>query len=159
LSQSFVITVQPPFRTNVHYRATFLLHELTHQVLSTEDINYLNPGFPYEDLLDDSTPLGSHIKSFNRIVQRCHSPQIPTEHLFQEFDPEAQTWADMPASPGKAKVKAIAGVKTLDQARRIFRNDPRKRIDMMLANADTVVLLLTRLGRVEPALPQERVSE
>lgn len=30
---------------------------------------------------------------------------------------------------------------------------------MMLANADTVVLLLTRLGRVEPALPQERVSE
>ena len=159
LSQSFVKTVQPPFRTNVHYRATFLLHELTHQVLSTEDINYLNPGFPYEDLLDDSTPLGSHIKSFNRIVQRCHSPQIPTEHLFQEFDPEAQTWADMPASPGKAKVKAIAGVKTLDQARRIFRNDPRKRIDMMLANADTVVLLLTRLGRVEPALPQERVSE
>ena len=159
LSQAFVKATQPPFRTNVHYRAAFMLHEISHQALDTEDINYLNPGFPYEDLLDESTPLGSQIKSFNQIVQSCHSPYISTEHLFQQFDPEERTWADIPANPGKAKIKALSGVRTLEQARPIFKHDARKRIDLMLANADSVVLLITRLGRDHPQLPEVNTRE
>ena len=159
LGQPFVKATRPPFRTNEHYRAAFMLHEVSHQVLDTEDINYLNPGFPYEDLLDDTTPLGNQIKSFNQIVQDCHSPYIPTEHLFQQFDPEHHTWADIPGNPGKARVKAVTGVKTLEQARSVFKNDARKRIDLMLANADSVVLLISRLGRDHPQLPQTNTLE
>ena len=47
-------------------------------------------------------------------------------------------------------MKRIAGAQTLDDARQVFTHDPMKRIDLMLANADTVVLLITRLGRVHP---------
>ena len=159
LSQPFVKATRPPFRTNVHYRAAFMLHEVSHQVLNTEDINYLNPGFPYEDLLDETTPLGNQIKSFNQIVQDCHSPYISTEHLFQQFDPELHTWADIPGNPGKARVKMVTGAKTLEQARPIFKNDARKRIELMLANADSVVLLITRLGRDHPQLPQTNTLE
>lgn len=66
LSQAFVKATQPPFRTNVHYRAAFMLHEISHQALDTEDINYLNPGFPYEDLLDESTPWAARSSRLTR---------------------------------------------------------------------------------------------
>ena len=154
LSRPYLKPTDPPFPVNAHYRASFLLHEVSHQVLSTEDINYLNPGFPYDDLLDPATELGNQLKTFNQIIQDSHSPHLLPEHLFQQFDLDNHTWADIPSNPGKAKVKAIAGVQTLAEARPIFSNDPLKRIELMLANADTVVLLITRLGRVQPVLPE-----
>jgi len=38
-------------------------------------------------------------------------------------------------------------VSTLDQARLVFRNDSIKRVELMLANADSLVLLIVHLGR------------
>lgn len=154
LSQAYLKPTDPPFAVNTHYRASFLLHEVSHGVLNTEDINYLNPGFPYDDLLDDTTEFGNQLKSFNQIIQECHSPHLQPEYLFQQFDVEKHTWADIPSNPGKAKVKAITGVQTLAEARSIFTDDPLKRVELMLANADTVVLLITRLGRVQPVVPE-----
>lgn len=154
LSHSYLKPTDPPFAVNTHYRASFMLHEVSHQVLSTEDINYLNPGFPYDDLLDATTEFGNRLQSFNQIIQDSHSPYVLPEHLFQQFDLDNHTWVDIPSNPGKAKVKEIAGVQTLAEARPIFTNDPVKRIELMLANADTVVLLITRLGRVQPVVPE-----
>ena len=154
LSHPYLKPTDPPFAVNTHYRASFLLHEVSHGVLNTEDINYLNPGFPYDDLLDDTTEFGNQLKAFNQIIQECHSPQLQPEYLFQQFDVEKHTWADIPSNPGKARVKAITGVQTLAEARPIFTDDPVKRVELMLANADTVVLLITRLGRVQPVVPE-----
>ena len=152
LSQPFLKPTEPPFPVNAHYRASFLLHEISHVVLNTEDINYLNPGFPYEDLLDENTTFGERLKSFNQIVQECHSPHIQQENLFQQFDPVSFTWGDIPSGPGKVRIKQIAGVQTLAQARPIFASNPEKRIEMMLANADTVALLISQLGREHPVV-------
>ena len=154
LSHPYLKPTDPPFAVNTHYRASFLLHEVSHGVLNTEDINYLNPGFPYDDLLDDTTEFGNHLKAFNQIIQDCHSPHLQPEYLFQQFDVEKHTWADIPSNPGKARVKAITGVQTLAEARPIFTDDPVKRVELMLANADTVVLLITRLGRVQPVVSE-----
>lgn len=131
-------------------QASFLLHEITHQVLGTEDIHYLNAGFPYLDLFDTSEPLGRELKDMTETFQQCHTPQLPLEHIFQKLDPDTMGWSDIPSGPAKAKVKSIAGVNTLEEARQVFKHDPAKRVDLMLANADTVVLLLLRLGRNYP---------
>ena len=76
------------------------------------------------------------------------------QRLFQSFNPDTQQWSDIPNGPAKSHVKKIAGVQTLAQAREVFTKDPMKRIDLMLANADTVVLLISRLGRVHPVFAE-----
>ena len=133
-------------------RASFLLHEVTHDVLDTEDIHYLNAGFPYLDLLDVELPFGHYLKTFTEEIQRNHSPQASTDHLFKAVNRETLQWEDIPRGPAKTCIKQIAGVSTLDQARLVFRNDAVKRVELMLANADTLVLLIVQLGRVYPVL-------
>ena len=150
LTHPYLKQTATSFAVNRQMQAAFLLHEITHQVLGTEDIHYLNPGFPYLDLFDTDQPLGHELKELTESVQQCHSPQLPPEHIFQKLDPDTLGWSDMPPGPAKAKVKSIAGVNTLEEARQVFKNDPAKRVELMLANADTVVLLLMRLGRNYP---------
>ena len=149
-NRPFLKQGEPAFAVNQHYRASFLLHETTHQMLDTDDIFYSNPGFPYPDLLDERTPYGSELKALCDVTQQCHSPYLEMQRLFQTFDPDTQLWVDIPNGSAKRLVKRIAGAQTLDDARQVFTHDPMKRIDLMLANADTVVLLITRLGRVHP---------
>lgn len=149
-SHPYLKPTDPPFAVNQHYRASFLLHEITHQILSTEDIFYSNPSFPYVDLLDESTAYGRQLKEICNFAQQCHSPYLEIDKLFQTLGADTQEWSDLPRGAAKRRVKKIAGVQTLEQARQVFMNDPLKRIDLMLANADTVVLLITHLGRVHP---------
>lgn len=153
LSHPYLQQTSPPFPVHQQLRASFLLHEMTHQVLNTEDIHYLNSGFPYLDLMDTSQPFGRYLKSLTEIVQRCHSPRVPRENLFQELDPDTLRWTDLPSGPAKAKVKEIAGVRTLEEARTVFTENPAKRVELMLANADTFVMLMMQLGRTQPVLP------
>ena len=153
LNHPFLKPGVPAFDVHTHYRTAFMLHEVSHQILNTEDILYLNPGFPYADLLDEQTVYGSQLKNFINVLQNCHSPYVAEANLFQQFDTNTQAWADIPTGPAKRLVKEVAGVDTLAQARTVFKNDPIKRIELMLANADTLVLLITRLGRVHPVSP------
>ncbi|WP_070412240.1 dermonecrotic toxin domain-containing protein [Pseudomonas lundensis] len=152
LSHPYLKAASPPFRAGQHLRASFLLHEVTHDVLDTEDIHYLNAGFPYLDLLDVELPFGHYLKMFTEEIQRNHSPQASTDHLFKAVNRETLQWEDIPRGPAKTRIKQIAGVSTLDQARLVFRNDAVKRVELMLANADTLVLLIVQLGRVYPVL-------
>ena len=149
-SHPYLKQTEPPFAVNQHYRASFLLHETTHQILDTEDIFYSNPGFPYVDLLDERTVYGRQLKELCNFAQHCHSPYLEIDKLFQTLTADTQEWSDLPRGTAKRRVKKIAGVQTLEQARQVFMNDPLKRIELMLANADTVVLLITHLGRVHP---------
>lgn len=153
LYNRYMKNTNPPFAVGRQMRASFLLHEITHQVLKTEDMHYLNPGFPYPDLLDAGTPFGHSLKELTETLQQCHSPYLSDEHLFQQLDPDTQTWTELASGPAKDKIKSIAEVYTLDEARVIFKKDPEKRVEIMLANADTIVLLLMRLGRVQPVMP------
>ena len=150
LNNPYLKQTVPPFAVNTHYRASFLLHETTHQILKTEDIFYSNPGFPYPDLLDENTSYGRRIKEVCDVAQLCHSPYQETAKLFQTYDPDTQQWRDLANGSAKRRVKKIADVQTLAEARQVFTSDAMKRIDLMLANADTVALLITRLGRVHP---------
>ncbi|MFP3516036.1 DUF6543 domain-containing protein [Pseudomonas sp. SIMBA_077] len=153
LTHRYMKTASASFPVNQQMRASFLLHEITHEVLETEDIHYLNPGFPYRDLIDVNQPFGRYLQDLIDEIQKIHSPNIATENLFQELDPETMRWKDMPNGSAKSRVLDIAGAETLDQARLVFRNDPVKRVQLMLANADTLVLLIVHLGRVYPVLP------
>ena len=150
LAHPYLKPAEQTFAVNQHYRASFLLHETTHQTLSTEDMNYLNPGFPYLDLLDETTNYGKYLKDYCGLAQYCHSPYLDIDKLFQVFDANSQSWVDLSAGSAKRRVKKIADVQSLAEARQVFTNDPMKRIELMLANADTVVLLIIRLGRVHP---------
>ena len=150
LNHPYLKAASPPFQASHHLRASFLLHEVTHDVLNTEDIHYLNAGFPYLDLLDADLPFGHYLKTFTQEIQRNHSPQASTEHLFKVFNAQTLQWHDISSGPAKTRIKQIAGVSTLDQARLVFRNDAIKRVELMLVNADTLVLLIVHLGRVYP---------
>ena len=154
VSHPYMHQTNPPFPVNRQLRASFLLHEMTHQVLNTEDVHYLNPGFPYLDLMDTRLPFGRYLKFLIETVQRCHSPRVPRANLFQQLDPDTLLWTDLPSGPAKAKVKTIAGVNTLEEARTVFTDNPGKRVELMLANADTLVMLMMLLGRIQPVLPQ-----
>ena len=154
VSHPYMHPTSPAFPVKRQLRASFLLHEMTHQVLKSEDIHYLNPGFPYLDLMDTRQPFGRYLKFLTETVQRCHSPRVPRENLFQELDPDTLLWADLPSGPAKAKVKEIAGVNTLEEARTVFTDNPAKRVELMLTNADTLVMLILQLGRNQPVLPQ-----
>ena len=105
-------------------------------------------------MLDEQTSYGTVLLNNSEHLQAAHSPYISLEHLFQGTDSATQQWVDIPRGAAKARIKKIAGVPTLAQARLVFRDDPLKRIDMMLANADSVVLLINELGRIHPKLPQ-----
>lgn len=153
LSHPYLKQAASSFAVNQHYRATFLLHEASHIALNTEDILYLNPGFPYGDLLDGQTRFGARLKTFTNHLQVGHSPHIDEDSLFKLFNNATRGWDDIPPGAAKRRLKDIAGVRTLDQARLVFMTNPMKRIEMMLANADTVVLLIIRLGRFFPVLP------
>lgn len=152
LTHPYLKAASPPFPVSQQMRASFLLHELTHEVLETEDIHYLNPGFPYLDLIDTDLPFGRYLQDLIVEIQKIHSPHVPTENLFQELNPETMGWKDIPNGTAKSRLLEIAGVSTLDQARLVFRNDSIKRVELMLANADSLVLLIVHLGRLYPVL-------
>jgi hypothetical protein len=71
--------------------------------------------------------------------------------LFKTWDEFKQKWedfgSDSSTSPLKDKVLQTTGSRTIDAARSIFMSDADKRIDTILANADSVTYLISQLGR------------
>ncbi|MBK3507245.1 hypothetical protein [Pseudomonas sp. MF6747] len=71
--------------------------------------------------------------------------------LFKTWDVFSEQWEDFGDRPWtralKNKVLNTTGARTLNDARAIFMSDPDKRIDTILANADSVTYLICQLGR------------
>jgi len=142
------------FDTGAHCRAATLLHELSHLVLDTKDIAYLETTAPYADLLLGDNAGNLRLKSqIQRLHQHRLSAQTPEVDLFTVFD-DGQ-WRDLTRDDGLgfASILRITAAKTLKEARKVFLADSHKRSQVMLKNADSVTLLILLLGRRNYLLP------
>lgn len=142
-----------PFDISAHARGSVLIHELTHLKFRTEDIAYLDSMRPFSDLIDANKPGAQLMKTtLEDLHKTALSMLTPATMLFKTWDDLESKWADFGAETAtyhvKQKVLNTTGAKDLDNARQIFMNDPDKRIDTILANADSVTYLITHLGRL-----------
>ncbi|WP_122586858.1 dermonecrotic toxin domain-containing protein [Pseudomonas viridiflava] len=136
------------FHFGAHYRAAILIHELSHQVLKTEDIAYVDSQAPFIDLLEDTAGYRLRIRNQQiALQQKVLSYQTDRSQLFKQL--ENGLWRDLKRADGDGKktILHITGKKTLDEARDVFYADVDKRTDIMLGNADSLALLVTLLGR------------
>ncbi|KPZ24884.1 hypothetical protein ALQ80_04632 [Pseudomonas coronafaciens pv. oryzae] len=136
------------FKHGPHYRAAILIHELSHMVLKTDDIAYVDSQAPFVDLIEDTSTYRMRIK--NELIfqqQRTLSYLTDRDKLFRQLDED--TWRDLKRADGNEKqtILRVSGKRTLDEARDVFYENVHKRVDIMLKNADSVALLVTLLGR------------
>lgn len=134
------------FNYGDHYRATILIHELSHLVAGTEDIAYVDSYAPFVDLLEDAPGYRLRIKN-EQIIQQQKSLSYQTDRsqLFKQI--ENDDWKDLRRGDAKNAILRITGKRTLEEAREVFYADIQKRTDVMLSNADSVTLLISLLGR------------
>lgn len=141
-----------PFDLSAHARASTLIHEISHLKCSSEDLAYLDSMRPFPDLINATTPHTVLMKTdlFN-LRDTALSVLTPATMLFKTWDDFTQSDQDYSSSAAtgnqKKKVLSTTGGKTLQEARQIFMSDAYKRIDTILANADSITYLITHLGR------------
>jgi hypothetical protein len=136
------------FNMSTHYRALTLIHELSHQVSDSHDIAYLETGAPYVDLLAQTPgPLARVRADLITMQERGLSHLTEKDDLFITL--ENDQWRDLEDKDGGARkaILELTGQPTLEQARDVFLSDPEKRAQVMMANADSVALLVSLLGR------------
>ncbi len=136
------------FNAGNHFRAIVLLHELSHLVVGTHDIAYLDASAPPLELLDASQPVMSRFKQHLQYVHRhALSHLTPPAQLFQSR--EDNTLRDFDAQDGEvyASLLTLSGQADLQAARRAFLEDSHARRRIILANADSLALLISLLGR------------
>ena len=141
------------FNISTHARASTLIHELSHLKLDTVDIAYLDSMRPFPDLINIERPGAEVLKTtLEDLRSTALSTMTPATMLFKTQDTLTELWEDFkPGSAIEKKIFKATGAKTLQDARIIFMSVPDKRIDTILANADSVTYLITHLGRqVEP---------
>ncbi len=141
-----------PFSITAHARASILIHELTHLMSHTEDVAYLDSMRPFHDLIDVSTPAGRDMHTdLSNLRATALSVQTPASLLFLTFDVFSRRWEEVGQHRSTASIRdrilKMTGARTLDDARQIFMSNVDKRIDTILANADSVTYLITQLGR------------
>lgn len=137
-----------------HYRATTLIHELSHLVLDTHDIAYLETTAPYTDLLLENNANNIKLKAdIERLQAYGLSHLSARDELFLQL--REGEWRDFDEEEGfeHDAILRLTRSKTLEEARDVFLSDARKRSQVILANADSVTLLILRLGRRSFVVP------
>lgn len=131
-----------------HQQALTLIHELSHQVLKTVDIAYLEASAPFLDQFSLSTAGGRKIHAQVEEYQRDGlSSTTPDGALFKTYD--NLVWRDIRKKDGRAlpAIYRLTGTSNLMAARKAFRDDATVRTNVILANADSLALLISMLGR------------
>ena len=142
-----------PFDISAHARASVLIHELTHLQLNTEDLAYLDSMRPFPDLID-TTKRGSLVlkTELDDLRKYALSTLTPADMLFKAWDDYTAKWEDYGPDTSTQdllqKALKTTGAKTLAAAREVFMTNADKRIDTILANADSLTYLITELGRM-----------
>lgn len=138
---------QGGFNVGAHFRAVALIHELSHIAGNTEDIVYVDSEQPFLDLLEDTGEYRARLKREQAQHQVRLSHLSPREELFRVE--EDGVWRDLRTIDGgaKSKVLKLTGASTIDAARDVFLDNPQRRAEVILSNADSVALLVTLLGR------------
>lgn len=134
------------FNQGQHYRATVLIHELSHLYCGTEDLAYIDAHVPFVDLLEDHSDYRRMIKSEIVAQQRGLSWRTPRSELFR-IQRSDGNWYDLTEKNAKARIRQITGKHRLEDARDVFYGNESLRSEVILANADSVALLVTLLGR------------
>ncbi|HCN65528.1 MAG TPA: hypothetical protein DIT33_19305 [Pseudomonas sp.] len=139
-------TTVPPFDFNGHFRAVTMIHELSHQVAGSEDIAYMNSALPFVELLKDVVPVTFSSASRNRVLQaQALSALTPRHDLFKKQSSQLIPKPDVSLTVSEHIMK-LTGALTLDHARDIFMNNESKRAEVILSNADSLALIISRLG-------------
>ena len=140
-----------PFEIHDHARAATLIHEMSHLASDTHDIAYMDSMRPFLDLINRGTPEGlQKYTALSNLQSTALSIQTPASMLFKAWDDLSQRWEDL-GSTGSTKVRDkvlhLTGATTLHDARVTFMSDADRRMDIILANADSITYLITHLGR------------
>ncbi|MGE8149958.1 dermonecrotic toxin domain-containing protein [Pseudomonas vancouverensis] len=137
------------FPISPHARATTIIHELSHIACGAEDIAYLDAGRPFPDLIGTSSTTATDLKNELEALQdTALSIRTPYTELFMDYDSNSGTWIEPEIdSPAAKLVLSLTGEDNLSGARTSFKKNPMIRLDVKLANADSVAWLITRLGR------------
>lgn len=140
-----------PFDISAHARASVLIHEISHVKCKTEDLAYLDSMRPFQDLICvDTLPGQLMYTDLMHLRTTALSTLTPASVLFKTWDSLSQRWEDLGrygATHARDKVLKLTGARTLEDARQIFMSDEDKRIDTILANADSLTYLISHLGR------------
>jgi len=141
---------QRGFEVADHFRGTTLIHELSHLANLTYDIAYVEASAPFLDLIDSTAPGpggGSLLHDIKVFQQHTLTARTPASRLFKTMEDGA--WRDISELDGEgyAQVLRITGEKNLAGARTRFLSSEFVRSQVMLANADSVALLITLLAR------------
>lgn len=139
-----------PFNLPAHTRAATLIHEVAHLVNDCEDIAYIEPGAPYPDLIDVNDPLDLTFKDELLLLADRLSVNAPQSELFMRRDHGHWVSLDVLDPPAAQRVIRETGAVDLDHARQIFYADADRRAAVILANADSVAMLVMLLGRPDP---------
>ncbi|KAB0494178.1 dermonecrotic toxin domain-containing protein [Pseudomonas vancouverensis] len=137
------------FPISTHARATTIIHELSHIACGAEDIAYLDSGRPFPDLIGTASTIATDLKTELEALQdTALSIRTPYTELFMDYDPDTGAWIEPEIdSPAAKLVLSLTGEDNLSGARTSFKKNPMIRLDVKLANADSVAWLITRLGR------------
>lgn len=146
--------VPESFNVDAHAQGATLIHELTHQLLDTHDIAYLDALLPFPDLISQITHYGRTRYEAQKDQQlNGLSLTTPRSRLFLGWDTTASTFKSLELLPEfKATAREIlkvTGARTMNEARDVFLNPSSadQRIDVILRNADSLTLLICELGR------------
>lgn len=134
----------------VHQQAVTLIHELSHLKLKTADIAYVESSTPFLDELDISTKNGRDFYNSQREAKRQGlSLHTSNDRLFTFYDVETGVWRDLSHEDGRGKqvILKLTNCTTLQDARTVFRTDASRREAIIFANADSLSLLISELGR------------
>lgn len=134
------------FNQGRHFRATVLIHELSHLYCGTEDLAYIEAHAPFIDLLEDHSEYRRNIKHELVTQQSGLSWRTPTNQLFRTQRADG-LWYDLTDHNAKQKIMQITSSHKFEQARAVFYTDDAVRSEVILGNADSVALLVTLLGR------------
>ncbi|MFJ3469990.1 dermonecrotic toxin domain-containing protein [Pseudomonas sp. NPDC090201] len=136
------------FNEGVHHRAANLIHELSHLVLDTEDIAYLDSMLPYPDLLAQDTPTQiSFHRKVKHLRERRLSSSTDRDSLFMISTGGVRRALEPADGAAYKGVLKFSGAADLAEARRLFLADEDVRVRVMMGNADSVTLLVLLLGR------------
>lgn len=107
---------------------------------------------PFADLINVNISGATRLKTtLTDLRETALSTLTPASMLFKTWDEFSQQWEDFGKSSSSAslkdKVLSTTSAQTLQDARSVFMSNVDKRIDTILANADSITYLITHLGR------------
>ena len=131
-----------------HLQASTLIHELSHSTLKTEDIAYVDAIVPDLSVLEQETMTNrAYYARIKDAWEKGLTAATPAHELFTIQDIGGPRDLRNKDGSAKATILRLTDTSTLDEARAVFHSDAHKRAQVILANADSLALLVTRLGQ------------